>query len=226
MSSSLLKSISVKLITAILLIAVAVILHLYYPNDLLSNLRDQGITSILIFILLYLLGAILLFPCSFLTLVAATIWGMGKGFVIVIIASNLAAIIPFLLGRYYFRETVERLITKKNNFSAYDKAIETNAFTAVLLLRLAPLVPYNFLNYSLGVTAVGIKNYLLATFLGMIPGTLLYLYLAKFSVGLLNYSFFELGSFQQLSLIITLILLIFIFSFLSKKAKIILRIES
>ena len=46
----------------------------------------------------------------------------------------------------------------------------------VLLARLSPLIPYNLLNYALSVTSVRFRDYLLATWLGMLPATVLYVY--------------------------------------------------
>jgi uncharacterized membrane protein YdjX (TVP38/TMEM64 family) len=47
----------------------------------------------------------------------------------------------------------------------------------VLLLRLSPLIPYNALNYALSLTGVGLRDFVLGSWIGMLPGTLLYVWL-------------------------------------------------
>jgi uncharacterized membrane protein YdjX (TVP38/TMEM64 family) len=61
-------------------------------------------------------------------------------------------------------------------FDAVDRAIGEQGFKLVLLMRLSPVFPYNVLNYALGLTKITFPRYALGSWLGMIPGTLLYVY--------------------------------------------------
>jgi uncharacterized membrane protein YdjX (TVP38/TMEM64 family) len=63
--------------------------------------------------------------------------------------------------------------------AAIDRAVERRGFKIVLLTRLSPVFPFNFLNYAYGVTPVSFRDYLLASWIGMLPGTLLYVYLGS-----------------------------------------------
>jgi uncharacterized membrane protein YdjX (TVP38/TMEM64 family) len=85
--------------------------------------------------------------------------------------------LAFLLGRTVLRGPTERLLRRHPRFAAVDTAVADEAFRVVLLLRLSPLVPFNLLNYGLGVTRVPTGTYLLASVVGMLPGALLYVYL-------------------------------------------------
>ena len=49
----------------------------------------------------------------------------------------------------------------------------------MLLTRLSPVFPFNLLNYALGLTSVSFRDYLLASWLGMLPGTMLYVYVGS-----------------------------------------------
>jgi len=58
-----------------------------------------------------------------------------------------------------------------------DRALEREGLKVVLLLRLSPLIPYNALNYALSLTGVGLRDFVLGSWIGMLPGTLLYVWL-------------------------------------------------
>ncbi|MFB8788388.1 MAG: VTT domain-containing protein [Potamolinea sp.] len=63
-------------------------------------------------------------------------------------------------------------------FKAVDEAVGKQGWKIVLLTRLSPLFPFNFLNYAFGVTQVSLKDYVLGSF-GIIPGTVLYVYIGS-----------------------------------------------
>lgn len=67
----------------------------------------------------------------------------------------------------------------KPKLAAIDAAIAEHGFKIVLLLRLSPVFPFNLLNYALGLTRVQVRDYVLASFIGMLPGTALYVYLGS-----------------------------------------------
>ena len=131
------------------------------------------------FVVLYVLACILFLPGSFLTLGAGVLFGVTKGVVVISISSTLGATVAFLIGRYLARNWVARQIEKKPFFRAVDEAILKEGWKIVLLARLSPLFPFNFLNYALGLTQVRVKEYVLASWVGMLPGTLLYVYLGS-----------------------------------------------
>ena len=64
-------------------------------------------------------------------------------------------------------------------FRAIDEAIGKEGPKIVFLLRLSPIFPYNLLNYALGLTRVKFGSYVLASWIGMLPGTLMYVYLGS-----------------------------------------------
>ena len=66
------------------------------------------------------------------------------------------------------------LAEKNNKFRAVDKAIGKNSFKVVTLLRLSPLLPLALSNYFYGLTSVDLGSYVAGSWLGMLPGTVLY----------------------------------------------------
>jgi uncharacterized membrane protein YdjX (TVP38/TMEM64 family) len=146
---------------------------------LAARVRGSGAQGIAIYAGAYVLAALALLPGSALTLLAGFVWGPVWGTLLVSPVSVLAAALTFLLGRTGFRRRVERRIAGDRRFAAIDRAVSERGFRIVLLLRLSPIVPYNLINYALGMTRVRFVDYLAASFLGMLPGTLLYVYLGS-----------------------------------------------
>lgn len=106
------------------------------------------------------------------------LFGVFWGSVCVLIAATLGAIWAFLLGRYLSRDWICRKIGKNPKFQAIDRAVGQEGWKIVLLTRLSPIFPFNLLNYAFGVTGVSLKDYILG-FLGMIPGTVMYVYIGS-----------------------------------------------
>ena len=145
----------------------------------LAALQTLGPSAPAVFILVYALAAVLLFPCSLLTLGAGFLFGILKGFALVSIASTLGALGAFLIGRYAARDWVKKRLSEHPSFAAVDEAVGREGWKIVFLTRLSPIFPYNLLNYALGLTAVPLSHYALASWIGMMPGTLLYVYLGS-----------------------------------------------
>ncbi len=70
-------------------------------------------------------------------------------------------------------------MSRDPRFAAIDEAVGRSGFRIVFLLRLSPVFPFNVLNYTLGLTRVRLRDYVLASLLGMLPGTFLYVYLGS-----------------------------------------------
>lgn len=129
------------------------------------------------FVGLYVLATVAFLPGSVLTLGAGAAFGLWKGFALVSIASTAGASAAFLVGRYLLRDWVSRKLERVPAFAAVAGAVGQEGWKVVLLTRLSPVLPFNLLNYAYGLTTVGFGEYVLASWLGMIPGTFLYVYL-------------------------------------------------
>jgi uncharacterized membrane protein YdjX (TVP38/TMEM64 family) len=122
----------------------------------------------------YVVAALLFVPGIVLTIGAGYVFGLAWGVVIVSIASTVAAVIAFLIARYAARGSVQRLARRSEKFEAIDRAIGENGWKVVGLLRLSPIVPFSVSNYLYGLTSVRLLPYLLASWVGMLPATVLY----------------------------------------------------
>ncbi len=143
-------------------------------NEYFGRLGPWGIG---LFAIVYALAAVLFVPGSALTIGAGFVYGLGWGFVAVSAGSTLGATAAFLVARYLARERVERWAARDPRFAAIDEAVGREGWKIVLLTRLSPVFPFNLLNYLYGLTRVRLGPYVLASWIGMMPGTVLYVYL-------------------------------------------------
>ena len=170
---------------------------------LAERLRGAGVQGVLLFVAVYVVAEVALVPGSLLTMVAGFAYGPIVGFLVASPASVLATTVAFLLGRTVLREWIRKQIAASPKARALDRAIGKNSFKLILLLRLSPLIPFNVLNYALGLSGARVGRYVVASFVGMLPGTWLYVYLgslATTAVGLADAS--RRGGPQRLALTI------------------------
>ncbi len=137
-----------------------------------------GFWGPLVFILGYAVATVAFVPGSLLTLAAGAIFGIAGGTVYAFTGATLGAIGAFLVGRYFARSAIEHKVAENPRFAAIDQAVGEQGLKIVTLLRLSPAFPFILLNYALGLTRVRLRDYVLGC-LGMIPGTLLYVYYGK-----------------------------------------------
>jgi uncharacterized membrane protein YdjX (TVP38/TMEM64 family) len=95
------------------------------------------------------------------------------------IAATLGATLAFLIGRYFARQWVAARLANYPKFRAIDEAVAQEGWKIVALTRLSPVFPFNLLNYGFGLTKVGLRDYVLASWAGTLPGTILYVYLGS-----------------------------------------------
>src|SRR5947207_8610458 len=143
-------------------------------NDWVGQMVVAGI---FIFIGVYAVATVLLAPGSILTIGAGFAFGLWKGFLAVSAGSTLGAALAFLVARFIARDRVEAIAKGNEKFRNIDNAIGQQGAKLVFLLRLSPVIPFNLSNYLYGLTGVKFWPYVLASWLGMMPATLLYVYI-------------------------------------------------
>ncbi len=171
-----------EIISLLIIIACLIVIFRIIPIGvgiarLQSWLAGQGVRGIAAYIVIYIVATVLLIPGSALTLLAGVLYGPWWGTVIVSAGATLGAAAAYLLGRWVFRSAVEKTTAKTPKFAAIDQAIGKNGWKIVALLRLSPVVPFNLSNYFFGLTAIRFLPYVLVSWICMLPGTLLYVYL-------------------------------------------------
>jgi uncharacterized membrane protein YdjX (TVP38/TMEM64 family) len=149
-----------------------------YLSSFVEWVQDLGFWGPAVFAVAYAL-ACLFVPASLLTLGAGFVFGVVTGTVVVSLASVTGASIAFWLGRTLARGWVENKVAGNPRFQAIDRAVAEKGFKIVLLTRLSPVFPFLMLNYAFGLTRVRFRDYFFASWVGMFPGTVLYVYLGS-----------------------------------------------
>jgi len=169
------------LVLAVLVAAIGTSLILFREqwNGLVKWIEDLGPWGPVALAAIYVPATVLCVPGVILTLGAGSAFGLVQGVIAISIGSTLGAAAAFLVGRTLLRGWVEEWVRGNPKFRAIDQAIAERGFKIVLLLRLSPVFPFNLLNYALSLTRVSFRDYFLASWIGMLPGTLMYVYLGK-----------------------------------------------
>ena len=172
----------IKIAALVVAIAGLLILSRFFDirgviDSSLNWIEGQGALGALSYVLLYIVACVFLLPGSLLTLGAGAIYGLFKGFLLCSAASTLGACAAFLVGRYVARDWVATKISANPKFKAIDEAVAQEGWKIVFLTRLTPVLPFNLQNYAYGLTKVSFGQYFLASWIGMMPGTVLYVYL-------------------------------------------------
>ena len=164
-------------------VALVLALRYFHVQDLLKAALDWigklGPWGPVIFVGLYVVATVFFIPGSVLTLGAGAVFGVALGSVCVSISATLGATAAFLVGRYLAREAIARKIEKNEKFAVIDRAVAHEGWKIVFLTRLSPVFPFTLLNYAFGLTRVKLSHYVLASWIGMMPGTVMYVYLGS-----------------------------------------------
>lgn len=127
-----------------------------------------------VFVTVYVTATVLAVPGSAITVLAGSLFGSVMGTALVSIASTLGASLSFLIARYVARDAVAAWLANKPSFARLDSLAREQGPVIVALTRLVPLFPFNMLNYGFGLTGVRFADYVLWSWLCMLPGTVLY----------------------------------------------------
>ncbi len=181
-------------------------------NALLSYTESHYFTMLLIAVLIYTAAIALSIPGAIiLSLAVGLMFGRWVGTAVIVFSATLGAMLVFLAARYLFAETVQKRIgglAKK-----FIDGFNENAFNYLLFLRLIPFFPFWLVNLAVAaLTSVSLRTYVLATFIGIIPGTFIFANLGQ-SLGRINsvselFSIEIIGAFVLLGLFALVPLLI------------------
>ncbi len=148
-----------------------------YLVSFLDWAAQRGAWTGLVLAVAWIPAAVLLLPGSVLSLGTGFVLGLGWGVATVSVGSTLGAAAAFAVGRWMGRERVRRRIVGHERLAAVDTALRDEGLRVVLLTRLSPILPYNLLNYGFSLTGVSLRDYVLGSWIGMLPGTVLYVYI-------------------------------------------------
>lgn len=144
------------------------------PQQLQQALQQTGGWAPVLYIGLFVLLPAFFFPVAVLALAGGLLFGLWWGSVYTFIGAVLNCALMFLLARYVGRSQVQRLVEQKLS-PQWQRRLQMadgkEGFLLLIILRLIPAVPYNLINYTFGLTGISFSSYLLASAIGIIPGT-------------------------------------------------------
>ncbi len=140
--------------------------------------RDAGALGVFGFAALYCASTALVIPAAILTVAAGWIWGLLWGTVLVQGVSLVADWVPFALARRHGSTRARAALERRAiDLDVLDALVRRRGFVMVALLRLSPIVPFNVMNYLLGLTGVSTRTYLLASLVGSTPACLFFVWM-------------------------------------------------
>lgn len=148
-------------------------------SELVSAIQGFGWRAPLAFFAVYVLATVGFVPGTIVTLLAGMVFGWWAGTLLVIFGATTGATVAFLLARFLLRRPAEAILGQARWFKALAKGVERNGLSYVLFVRFVPVVPFNALNYACGIVPLRLRDYVVGTFLGMLPGTMAYVYLGQ-----------------------------------------------
>ena len=178
--------ISVLAILAALTTLIAILPIRHYIIIVLTWTRELGPLGPLAIIALYLITCVLFLPRSIVSLGAGFLFSVGTGLATVSIGSTLGACAAFLVGRTLVRKWLFQKVSGSLIFNAVNQATMRQGFRFILLTRLNFILPFSMLNYVSSLTSISLWKFALASFIGMLPGSIVYVYLGQAAGSLLK----------------------------------------
>ena len=147
--------------------------NLKFLSDMI---RDNFMLAALIYIVLTVIACVVLaLPGVTFAILAGVIFGPWWGTLLCLIATTLGAIIAFIVGRFFLKDSIKPMVAKNALLKKilFDDAGRSD-IVLLAITRLVPLFPYNIQNFAYGITDISLAHYSLYTFIFMIPGVALY----------------------------------------------------
>ncbi len=171
----------IKLAILALAIALIIIFRDYLNVDaflsLMESIRSNPFAPV-VFVLIYSVSVTLIVPAVALTLLSVPLFGFWGGLLLTIIGSNIGCHLSYFIGKSLGEETINKFIKSGSFIEKAKKSATKNGFVFMMYARLIPLFPFAAVNYLSAIIGIKYKDYALATLIGMLPGSVVYIYLA------------------------------------------------
>ncbi len=138
-------------------------------------IKDAGPAAPLLFMLIYAIATVLFLPGSVLTLAGGALFGPVLGTFYNLTGATIGATLAFLVSRYLASDWVAQ--RTGGRLKQLINGVEGEGWRFVAFVRLVPLFPFNLLNYALGLTRIPLLQYIIASYICMLPGAIAYTYL-------------------------------------------------
>lgn len=148
------------------------------PQQLQRLIEGCGGWAPLAYIGAFILLPVFFFPVAVLALAGGLLFGLGWGTVYTVIGAGLNCALMFFIARRLGRRQVEAFLQRRLSpvwQARLAKVGGREGFFLLILLRLIPAVPYNLINYAFGLTQISFRSYALASLIGILPGTVVFI---------------------------------------------------
>jgi uncharacterized membrane protein YdjX (TVP38/TMEM64 family) len=149
----------------------------FEPKHVAETLRTYGAFAPAAFAVARVVAAVVLLPGAVLAIAAGMLFGPVWGAVYNVLAATVGAVLAFAIARFLAPNWAARAVEGRVGLAAMMQSIEAEGWRFVAFVRLMPVLPYNLLNYALGVTSIRLSQFTLATLVFMIPIDVAYSYL-------------------------------------------------
>lgn len=143
---------------------------------LLDIVQENLLEAALIYSVLTIIGCVVLaLPGITFAVFAGILFGPWLGTFVCLVATTLGAILAFLVGRFFLRDSIKPLVMKNKWMKKvlFDDAGRSD-IVVLMITRLVPVFPYNLQNFAYGITDISLAAYSAYTFLFMLPGVALF----------------------------------------------------
>lgn len=144
--------------------------------SLADTMRTGGLTGLALYAAVYVAGSVLTVPLWMLSGLAGFAYGFSRGLAAAIPAATMGATTAFLLGRLIARTTLGEALRDHHRFRMMEAVVRHDGRRIAALLRVTPMMPQNLLHYALGATPLPLRDFVLATAVGLLPMTAFQVY--------------------------------------------------
>jgi len=158
----------------------------YLQQDKLQALiASYGALAPAIYILIYALAPVLFLPGLPITIVGGIVFGPFWGVVYTIAGSTIGASLAFLVARYVARDWIASKLTGPK-WEKLDSEVARHGWKVVAFTRLIPAFPFNLLNYAFGLTKISFVQYVVTSFICMLPACIAFIVFSSSLLGLIK----------------------------------------
>lgn len=151
-----------------------------------------GVLAPVVYFLMWVILPIFFFPVPILAVAGGVVFGFVEGSLLTFFGACGNCYVMFLMSRRFGKEYVVNLLKKKLSPKQHARIFgvsDDKLMISLVVLRLIPLVPYNLINYGFGLTNISLGKYMLASVLGIIPGTIVFLNFGAAATNIWSFEF-------------------------------------
>ncbi|MEG0775672.1 TVP38/TMEM64 family protein [Clostridium sp.] len=163
-------------------------LHECTPENVKNFVNSYGILAPVVYIILFTLSAVTLFPDSVLAIAGGMCFGLSGGFIFTLLGALGGATFAYFLAKTLDQNFIKKVV--KKDMSKLENAMKKGGFYIIFILRLIPLVPFDVISYCAGFAGIKYKDFALGTLVGTIPGIFVYINLGDKATEIGSSSFY------------------------------------